>query len=363
LNPPAAPLHHSLVLSASSADPQNAGQVAFRFEFTIFRSRNGFHQGAECAVILERRGNSPAEFQRVVMRKALPFPQPIPDSEALITSAWSCESIQFEPRRFSGSFSTAEGTLDWNLDASGGHEIEYRPVPWLSSSRTRCTQIPLQGSWRFTPASSALVPMDWNASQVPVRAALQSREEAVRVLPSLWFHSQSLRETGTELLHCAEGLQVQTRLPLTGIAAFDRLKGNPSDTLWSALRSRLSRNSTGWTFRMEQSGRELRGRIEVDPRHWVTLRHEDVRGRSFFRTTARMARLEILVLDHGRPQGLFSRDSLLAPRQKGLFSIRIGLDSKHSQTPSSGPLNHHDHFDSRKTLDFKTRHHRLGRHR
>ena len=62
----------------------------------------------------------------------------------------------------------------------------------------------------------------------------------------------------------------------------------------------------GWSFRTEQEGRELRGKVEVEPKHWVTLRYEDIRGAAFYRSSTRMARMEVLVLDHGKPQGFFS---------------------------------------------------------
>ena len=73
-----------------------------------------------------------------------------------------------------------------------------------------------------------------------------------------------------------------------------------------SARSSMPRQPDGWSFRTEQQGLELRGRIQVEPRHWVTLRHEDVRGRLFYRTSARMARLEVLALERGKPRGFFA---------------------------------------------------------
>ena len=147
-------------------------------------------------------------------------------------------------------------------------------------------------------------------AEAPATAILQLRDDRRRIVPTVWFHAQSLRDTSTGSLHCAEGLHAlpagRAGPALTSISAFEPLLKSPDVSLWRALRSSMPRQPDGWSFRTEQQGLELRGRIQVEPRHWVTLRHEDVRGRLFYRTSARMARLEVLALERGKPRGFFA---------------------------------------------------------
>jgi len=281
-------------------------------ELIVFRSANGFQRHAEWIGVFERRGKSSGEFQRKVFRKKLPYPEHLENPESLLQTRWSCGDIHFSPDSFSGKVTSTEGDFTWNLSIAGGHPTEFKPIPELLNDQTIRTQIPIQGSWSLQPADANTTPWTWASEGTPCRAILQHRDDSKRVLPSVWFHSQTLREPGSEILHCAEGLQVQllARTPswfptLTSICAFEKLKGIPETSLWKSLRARMSKTGQGWTFRAEQGGRELRGKMEVEPKHWITLRHEDVNGSVFYRSSTRMARLEILVLENGKPLGFF----------------------------------------------------------
>ncbi len=304
------PLHHSLLLTARTDGRGHEGELAWSMEFTIFRSRNGFKRHAEWIGIFERRGKTAGEVQRKVFRKTLPLPQNLEEPPSLFENSWKCEGIEFTGSAYTGSIPTSEGELTWNFELEPGHALDFRPLSrWLDFQSVR-TQIPVRGHWKLNGRNSGPEAFSWSSSDSAARAVLQRRNDARRIWPTVWFHAQSLRDTSGSLEYCAEGLHARAfgkqGIPFTSVSAFDRLKGIPDSSLCRAVRATMQRIPQGWSFRTEQDGRELRGRIEVEPKHWISIRHEDVEGFVFYRTSSRMARLEILVLEHGKPQGFFS---------------------------------------------------------
>lgn len=301
MDKPLAPIHHSILINAQARD----GSVAWSMEFTVFRSRNGFLRRSELTAIIEKRDPLSGSYQRKVVRSLLPFAPGLSSPDSLATETWTLEDIRSAQGRFSGSTRTGSGDFNWDLSLPGGHALEFSPLPGWVTHNTLSTQIPAEGSWK-------LGDWEWNSSATPVRMSLHLRSDVARIAPSVRFHSQFLTDTTGALVHCAEGIHLKPRLAglgllpaLTSISAFERLKGRPEFSLWRALRASIKREGRGWTFRCEQDGNELRGKIEVEPKHWVTLRCEDVRGSAFYRTSTRLAQLEILVLSAGKPQGHF----------------------------------------------------------
>lgn len=307
---PESPLHHSLLFSARSDTPGKEGETAWTMEFTVFRSRNGFRRHAEWTGIFERRSRDSDQLLRKVFRRTLSFPSGLEQPERLLESPWACEGIRFDGRRYSGSIAASDGDLNWNFEIDGGEDLAFRPLERWLPWRTVRTRVPVRGSWSLATRSADGEPFAWSSSEAPATAILQLRDDRRRIVPTVWFHAQSLRDTSTGSLHCAEGLHAlpagRAGPALTSISAFEPLLKSPDVSLWRALRSSMPRQPDGWSFRTEQQGLELRGRIQVEPRHWVTLRHEDVRGRLFYRTSARMARLEVLALERGKPRGFFA---------------------------------------------------------
>ncbi len=282
-------------------------------EFTVFRSRNGFFRRAEWVGVFEKRDRGTGEVRRKLFRKTLPFLEDRNTAEDLWGRPWSCDGLSFSGDRYSGSVQSAEGELRWNLELSPGTDPDFSPLSRWLKLRTCQTRIPVRGSWTFTPRSSNEEPLSWSSDESPARGILQTRDDSARIWPTVWFHCQAMRDTGGGVEHLAEGLHARPGsrfsgvLPqLTSIRALDPAGSGSTPSLWQALRTRLESTTGGWTFRSEHAGRELRGRIEADPRHWVTIRHEDFRGEVFYRTTTRMARLEVLALEQGKPQGFFS---------------------------------------------------------
>ncbi|MBU6374394.1 MAG: hypothetical protein KGQ59_00200 [Bdellovibrionales bacterium] len=279
-------------------------------EFTVFRSTNGFQRNAQWTGIFEFKGKNASEIRRKVFRKTFPFPESLTSRDQLLTTPWSFEGIEFSGTRYKGKILTTEGELHWDFDLELGHTIEFEPLAPLLKVQTLRTQIPIQGQWSLSSNKAENSDFSWSSRNSSARATLQFRDDSKRVWPTVWFHSQSLRDTSGGSEYCAEGLHAHPKLKLlpalTCISAFERLKGIPENSLWRALRSNMHKIAQGWSFRTEQEGRELRGKVEVEPKHWVTLRYEDIRGAAFYRTSTRMARMEVLVLDHGKPMGFFS---------------------------------------------------------
>ncbi|MEN9723599.1 MAG: hypothetical protein RJB38_1585 [Pseudomonadota bacterium] len=304
------PLHHTLLFTGYTDASAGGPESFWTMEFTVFRSRNGFQRRAEWVGIFEKPSKDGTRLDRKVFRKALAFPEGLESLEDLTSKSWRCDTIHFSPQRYSGRISSSEGELTWDFSIESGYRLDFSPLhPWLHF-RTLSTQIPLRGSWALLKKNGESSSFSWNSSESPARAILQRRDESKRVWPTLWFHSQSLREShAPQVNHCAEGLHASPGLTslanLTSVSAFDTLKTLPRATLWKALRSKLQKQRQGWSFRSDQGGQELRGKIEVDPKHWVTLRYEDVDGKAFYRSSARRARLEIQVLQRGKPQGLY----------------------------------------------------------
>jgi len=305
MNAPLPPLHHSLLLNAQAED----GSMGCSLEFGIFRSKNGFVSRAEITAILEIRDPQSGTYQRKVFRAPLPFPDHLQSAQSLVEQDWECEGIRFSKTHFSGKVQAPTGDLEWNFEIRDGHPVDFSPLPKHVQHRTLRTQIPLQGSCK-------LGDIHWNSQNTPARASLHIRSDVGRIPMSVRFHAQFLAESGSKLLHCADGMHAKglsgpLRLlpPLTSIQAFEALKGNPKVSLWRAARAKMTRVAGGWTFRSDQNGLELRGKIEVEPKHWITLRCEDSEGATFYRTSVRFARLEILVLSNGKPQGLYRSGS------------------------------------------------------
>ncbi len=301
MNKPLPPIHHSMLLNAQARD----GSVAWSMEFTVFRSRNGFLRRSELTAIFEKRDPSSGTYQRKVIRSLLPFTAGLPSAEAMVTETWSLEGIRSAQGRFSGSASTAAGEFKWDFSLPGGHVLDFSPLPGWVGHKTISTQIPAEGSWK-------LGDWEWSSAATPARVSLHVRNDVAPIAPTVRFHSQFMTDPTGSLVHCADGIHLQPRVAglglmpaLTGISAFERLKGHPEFSLWRALRASMKREGRGWSFRCEQDGNELRGKLEVEPKHWVTLRCEDVRGSAFYRTSTRLAQLEILVLSAGKPQGHF----------------------------------------------------------
>lgn len=299
------PLKHSLVLNVQGLD----SIPGWSLEFSVFRSRNGFVRRAELTAILESRDSSNGALRRKVVKASLPFPEKLQTPQSLLGD-WECDGIRFTGSRFSGKVRAAEGDFEWDLELGRGHPLDFSPIPRRIGYQTLRTQIPLQGSWR-------LADLAWSSTgSQPVTASLHFRDEPARIPEVVAFHSQFLHDSSRTPLHCADGMHAKGWFrglnqapPLTSIQAFDRLKGNPRFSLWRALRSRMFRSGRGWSFRTEQDGIELRGKIEVESRHWITLRCEDCEGAPFFRTSTRFASLEILALSNGKPQGLYRSHS------------------------------------------------------
>jgi hypothetical protein len=310
MNKPLPPLHHSLILTSCTDVHGKEGETAWTMEFTVFRSENGFQRRAEWIGIFEQRGNTAAELRRKVFRKTFPFPEHLENPESLFSTPWQVEGMEFSGTHWIGKVSLSEGDLSWNLDLGLGHQLDYQPLSRWLNSRTLRTQIPLKGFWKLETRRAEGAKFEWSSSESPARAILQKRVDSLRIWPTIWFHAQGIHDPSKNVDHCAEGLHGRPNSllapPLTSISAFESLKGLPQISLWRALRSSMTRTSRGWTFRTEQEGRELRGRIEVEPKHWVTLSREDVRGRPIYRTSTRMARLEVLLLERGKPLGFFT---------------------------------------------------------
>lgn len=300
------PLKHSLVMNAQGLD----SATGWSFEFSVFRSRNGFVRRAELTAILETRDASSGSLRRRVVKAPLPFPEKLHSPGLLVPAdpekAWECDGVRFDGTRFAGRVRASEGDFEWDLELGRGHPLDFSPIPRRIGHQTLCTQIPITGIWSLGDQS-------WNSSKSgPVHASLHIRNEPANIPEVVAFHSQFLHDSSGTPLHCADGMHTKGAsqglrwLPgLTSISAFDRLKGNPRFSLWRAIRARMLRSAGGWTFRTEQDGIELRGKIEVEPRHWITLRCEDAEGAPFFRTSTRFASLEILALVNSKPQGLF----------------------------------------------------------
>ncbi|NDD92053.1 hypothetical protein EBZ37_08215, partial [bacterium] len=271
---------------------------------------NGFQHHAQWTGIFEIRGKNASEIRRKVFRKTLPFPEGLDSAQKLWETPWKCDGIEFTGTHYRGTVPSTEGELSWNFELELGHPIDFAPLsPWIRFQTLR-TQIPIRGSWKLSSRKGDTENFEWSSSESSARAFLQSRDDARRIWPTIWFHAQGLRDTAANADYCAEGLHARPKSkilpPLTCISAFERLKGIPEKSTWRAFRSSMHKIPQGWSFRTEQEGRELRGKIEVEPKHWVTIRYEDVRGSVFYRSSTRMARMEILVLDHGKPQGFFS---------------------------------------------------------
>jgi len=310
MNKPLPSLHHSLILTARTDGRGHEGEVAWSMEFTVFRSENGFKRHAEWVGIFERRGRNAGELLRKVFRKTLALPQELEDPTRLFAGPWKCDGIEYTGNSYSGTIPSSEGELSWNFELEPGHTLDFHPLSrWLDFHTAR-TQIPVRGSWMLQARNPEAEPFCWSSTEAPARAMIQKRDDSVRIWPTVWFHAQALRDTAASVEHCAEGVHAQpfgkAGPSLTSVSAFERLKGMPDASLWRAVRSNMQRVPQGWSFRTEQDGRELRGRIEVEPKHWISIRHEDVRGSVYYRTSSRMARLEILVLERGKPQGFFS---------------------------------------------------------
>ncbi len=301
---PPAPLHHSLIMNAQAAD----GSVAWTLEFVVLRSSNGFVRRSELNAIVEKRDGSQGALKRKVIRAQLPFPEGLENPEDLASKPWTLGSIRCEGSRFSGQVRALEGEFSWDFIFAEGHPLDFKPLPGWVDHQTLKTQIPLKGSW-------SLGDLAWSteeSGEQGVLASIHMRNDVKGVVPAVWFHSQFLTETTGGLRHCTEGMHavalkggVQVLPTLTRIAAFDTLKGNPRFSLWRALRARMKQEPRGWSFRADQSGLELRGSLEFESKNWVTLRYEDIRGSVFYRTSTRVADLEVLTLQAGKPQGHF----------------------------------------------------------
>jgi len=288
------PIHHSLLLNAQSAD----SSTAWSMEFTVLRSQNGFTRRSELTAILEKRDPQSGSLLRKIVRLQLPFPEDLTSPQDLVGKAWSLGQIRSQDSCFSGQVRAPDGDFIWDLAFPNGHPLDYSPLPRWVHHHTLSTQIPIQGSWQIGD-------WKWSSQQTPVLGSLHIRQDLGRIFPTVRFHSQLLRESAGGVQHCADGIHIPIFPALTQIAAFDALKGNPHLSLWRALRSRMQRDDRGWHFRAEQGKQELRGKLEVEPKHWTSLRFEDTRGSVFYRTSTRMAELEILVLSRGKPQGHF----------------------------------------------------------
>jgi hypothetical protein len=298
-----APLHHSLILNAQAPD----GSVAWSIEYVVLRSSNGFVRRSEVNAILEKREPGTALLRRKVVRAQLPLPEGLDSPEGLALKPWGVGQIRWEASRFAGQVRALEGELSWDLSFEEGYPLDFAPLPGWLGHRTLRTQIPLKGSWNLGDLS-------WSSDESPrgAMASIHVRNDVGGIIPSVWFHSQFLTESSGGRLHCADGLQsraIKGGLPvlpaLTRISAFEELKGNPRFSLWRALRASMRQEPRGWSFRSDQARQELRGKIEVESKNWITLRCEDIRGSAFYRTSSRMADLDILTLESGKPQGHF----------------------------------------------------------